>query len=336
MALFELENKHGFRAKISSLGGILMELHVPDRDGKLADVVLGFDEIEQYDEKSPYFGALIGRFGNRIARGRYFIDGAEYAAVINNAPNSLHGGAVGFDKVEWSAERFEGDGFQGLKLGYVSPDGEEGYPGTLTVGIVYKITDENEWIIEYEAKTDKPTILNLTQHAYFNLAGHDSGDHLNHEVKIEADFFTPINEALIPTGEVRPVEGTVFDFREAKPIGRDVDADDVQVDRAGGFDHNFVLRKCPDEFALAATVKEPKSGRIMEVYTTEPGAQFYTGNFLDGSNVGKGGAAYHKRSGLCVETQHFPDSPNHAHFPSTRLDPGQIFRSKTAYLFSAD
>jgi len=336
MAIFTLENKDGLRAKISSRGGILMELHVPDRQGTLEDVTLGFDEIEQYDNGSPYFGALIGRYGNRIAGGRFSIDGVEYSTPLNNGQNSLHGGLVGFDKVEWEADAFEEDGVKGLRLRYSSKDGEEGFPGKLDVTVMYRITDGGEWIIDYEATTNKPTVVNLTQHAYFNLSGHQSGEHLGHEAQIEADLFTPVDDTLIPTGEVLAVAGTPFDFREAKTIGRDIEGDDEQLRRGKGFDHNFVLRKKPGEFGPAARVRDPKSGRVMEVFTSEPGAQFYSGNFLDGSNVGKGGAVYRKRNGFCIETQHFPDSPNQAHFPSTRLDPGQVYRSKTAYRFSAE
>ncbi len=324
------------KAKISNRGGILMELLVPDREGKPSDVTLGFDTIEGYDEGSTYFGALIGRYGNRIAKGSFSLDGETYTLAVNNGNNHLHGGLVGFDKVEWSVKELSGNEGQGLVLNYLSPHMEEGYPGNLDVSVSYRLTEENEFIIDYQATTDRPTVVNLTQHAYFNLAGHDSGSVLDHEMTIYADQITPIDGGLIPTGELESVEETPFDFRKPKPIGRDIEQVNEQLSLAGGYDHNFVLRPSSDELRQTAEVKEPKSGRIMKVYTTEPAVQFYTGNFLDGSNVGKGGAVYEKRAGFCLETQHFPDSPNQPQFPSTRLDPNQVYKTRTVYQFGAD
>lgn len=318
---------------VSPRGGIVMELHAPDREGAFEDVVLGFERIEDYGDDSPYFGALVGRFGNRIGGAAFWLDGKRFDLAANNGPNHLHGGLVGFDKAVWETEPFKGEGFEGLRLRYRSADMEEGYPGNLDTEVVYRLTEDNEWIIEYEAITDAPTVVNLTQHSYFNLAGHGSGDILGHEARIEADLFTPVDDGQIPTGEILPVAGTPFDLRQGKRIGEAMEGDDEQLELGGGFDHNFALRKRPGELAKAAEVYEPGSGRLMEVWTTEPGVQFYTGNSLDGSLTGKGGAVYGRRTGLCLETQRFPDSPNKAMFPSARLDPGQVYRSKTVYRF---
>lgn len=323
--------------KVSSIGGLVMELHVPDRNGNLADVVLGFDSEEEYDEKSPYFGALIGRFGNRTAKGKYSIDGVEYSCAINNGENSLHGGLVGFDKREWIVEEITGEDFTGLVLTLLSEDGDEGYPGNLSVEVIYKLTDANEWVIEYKATTDKSTVVNLTQHSYFNLKGHDGGLNSDHIVYINADAITPVGADLIPTGEFMPVEGTAFDFRVAKPLGQDIEDGHKQIEFAGGYDHNFVLNQSEKgEFIVAAKITEPTTGRTMQVETTEPGVQFYAGNFLDGSNVGKQGVAYGRRNGFCFETQHFPDSPNQPNFPSTRLNPGETYQTKTVYTFGVE
>ncbi len=320
--------------RVTDYGGIVMELHVPDRDGAFSDVVLGFDAASAYGEDSPYLGALVGRYGNRIAKGKFSIDGKEYTLARNNGENHLHGGIRAFDKVVWQSEPISGDGFTGLRLRYLSPDGEEGYPGNLDVGVTYKLTDQNEWIIEYSATTDAPTVVNLTQHSYFNLAGHASGQNLDHEVRINASSYTPVDENLIPTGQFADVEGTPFDFRESVKIGERIEDPDEQLKRARGYDHNYVLSKTePGALELAAAVCEPDSGRTLEVLTTEPGVQFYTGNFLDGSLVGKEGARYRFRNGFCLEAQHFPDSPNQPNFPSTRLNPGQSYRSTTVYRF---
>lgn len=335
MKLFTLENKNGLKLTVSNYGAIVLDILVPDRDGRLADISLGFDSPEEYASKpSPYFGTVVGRFGNRIAKGRFELDGVEYKDLaINNGPNHLHGGRVGFDKVAWKAEPFSGDGFQGIKLSYLSKDGEEGYPGNLLLSVTYTLTDANEWVIEYEATTDKATVCNPTQHAYFNLGGQDAGDLSGHELQIKASHFTVTDDSSIPTGEIRPVKGSALDFTQSKEILRDIDADEEQIVFGFGYDHNFVLDKGPGAFALAATAYHPASGRELKVYTTEPGVQFYSGNHLDGKTLCKGGRVYQPRAGFCLETQHFPDSPNKGHFPSTTLRPGEVFRSKTVYAF---
>lgn len=320
--------------RVTDYGGIVMELQVPDRDGTFSDVVLGFDSADEYSEDSPYLGAIVGRYGNRIAKGRFSIDGKEYLLARNNGENHLHGGIRAFDKVVWKSEPISGDDYTGLRLNYMSPDGEEGYPGNLDVIVTYKLTEQNEWIIEYNATTDQPTVVNLTQHSYFNLSGHASGQNLDHEVLLKADSYTPVDENLIPTGEIAPVSGTPFDFGTSVKIGERIEESDEQLERGRGYDHNFVLNKSsPDALDLAATVYEPDSGRTLDVYTTEPGVQFYSGNFLDGSVVGKEGARYRFRNGFCLETQHFPDSPNQPSFPSTLLKPGEVYRSITIYRF---
>ncbi len=320
---------------VSSYGGIISSINVPDRDGAVADVTLGCGSLEDYKKHSPYFGAIIGRFGNRIGGSKFSIDGNEYNFVANNDVNHLHGGSVGFDKVVWDSAEFSEEGAQCLKLKYTSLDGEEGYPGKLNVEVLYKVTEDGELIIEYTAKTDKPTHVNLTNHAYFNLAGHDSGNVLEHELLINSDLYTPTDSGNIPTGEIRSVENSPFDFRVAKAIGQDIRAEDDQIKYGGGYDHNYVVNKLPEEIAHAATAKDLQSGRIMEVYTTEPGIQFYTGNFMD--NIpGKGGVVYNGNDGFCLETQHFPDSPNKSMFPSTRLDPGQVYHSVTIYKFGVE
>jgi len=322
---------------VINFGGIITNLRVPDANGGLADVVLGFDSLAGYVGEHPYFGALIGRYGNRIANGRFTLDGVTYELPINNGPNSLHGGERGFDKVVWTAESFENEQGRGVILTHTSPDGDQGYPGTLQVRVTYTLTDDNELIFDYHATTDKATPVNLTQHTYFNLAGHGSGTILDHEMMLNASRFTPVDSTLIPTGELRPVEGTPFDFREPTPIGARIQQDDEQLRFGGGYDHNFVIDRAEgDSLVLAATVREPTSGRVMEVLTTEPGVQFYTGNFLDGSLTGKEGVVYAHRTGFCLETQHFPDSPNKPDFPSTILEPGEEYTSRTVYRFSAE
>ena len=333
--LYTLTNSHGLRASITNYGGIVVTLEVPDRDGKLDDVVLGYDTLDEYIADTPYFGAIVGRYGNRIGKGKFSIDGRQYVLAQNNDENHLHGGLKGFDKVVWEARGILGDKGPGLVLTYLSKDGEEGYPGNLSVTVTYILTDDNELTIHYQATTDKPTPVNLTSHSYFNLAGQGSGDILTHQLMIEADRFTPVDKGLIPTGELRPVKGTPMDFTQSTAIGKRVNQDDQQLVYGLGYDHNWVLENSDGSMALAASVHEPTSGRVMEVYTTEPGLQFYCGNFLDGSNVGKGGKVYHHRYGFCLETQHFPDSPNKPDFPSVILHPGEEYSTTTIYKFSA-
>jgi aldose 1-epimerase len=312
-----------------------VSLEAPDRDGKLADVVLGFDSLDGYLGKPPYFGAIIGRYGNRIGAGKFTLDGQQYTLAGNDHGNSLHGGLKGFDKVLWTATPKSTPEGQALLLHYVSKDGEEGYPGNLAVTVTYTLTDKNELKIHYSATTDKATVLNLTNHSYFNLAGAGSGDILKHELTLHADRFTPVDKGLIPTGKLEPVAGTPFDFTKATAIGARVNDDHEQLKLGLGYDHNWVLTRSGKGLATAAEVYEPSSGRALEVLTTEPGVQFYCGNFLDGTNVGKGGKAYQHRWGFCLETQHFPDSPNKPEFPSTRLAPGEKYDTTTVYKFSA-
>lgn len=334
--VYTLKNANGVEARVTNYGGIILSLMVPDRTGQMADVVLGFDSLSSYEKDSPYFGALIGRYGNRIAKGHFTLDGKEYTLAVNNGQNALHGGLKGFDKVVWNAEPFDSTGKRGLVFTYTSPNGEEGYPGTLQARVTYTLTDDNELIFDYHATTDQATPVNLTQHSYFNLKGAGNGDILDHVVTINADRFTPVDSTLIPTGELRSVEGTPFDFRTPTAIGARIEQQDQQLVFGHGYDHNYVLNK-PDSASgptFAARVVEPASGRVMEVSTTEPGLQFYSGNFLDGTLTGKGGHVYGHRSGFAMETQHFPDSPNQAGFPSTILRPGEEYNSRTIYKFS--
>ena len=331
--LYKLCNSSGMEATIATYGGIVTSLKVSDRNGKFADVVLGYDNLDGYLTKSPYFGALIGRYGNRIAKGKFTLDGQTCTLATNNGPNHLHGGIKGFDKAVWKANPVETNYGSGLQLTYLSKDGEEGYPGNLSVTAIYTVTEKNELQVEFTAKTDKNTVCNLTHHSYFNLRG--SGDILGHVVQINADKFTPVDSSLIPTGEVKPVDGTPLDFRKPTAIGARIDeTNDDQIRFANGYDHNFVLNKQPDEFAQAATVVEPESGRVMEVWTTAPGMQFYTGNFLDGTITGKNAYIYKFRDAFCMELQGFPDSPNHPEFPTTELKPGEIYRNTILYKFS--
>jgi aldose 1-epimerase len=336
VSLYTLTNSNGLEISITNYGGIVTRLLIPDRTGEPADVVLGYDALEAYLLDSPYFGSLIGRYGNRIGGARFTLDGVEYSLAANNGENHLHGGLRGFDKVVWSGEPYSTADEVGVRLRYVSEDGEEGYPGRLSVAVTYALTDANELRIEYAAETDKATIVNLTHHGYFNLAGHASGDVLGHELMLNARRFTPIDAGLIPTGELKDVAGTPMDFLAPTTVGARIDQDDEQLRFAGGYDHNFALDDYDGSLRLAARVREPLSGRVMEVYTTEPGIQFYSGNFLDGSNIGKGDVAYEHRTGFCLETQHFPDSPNKPHFPSTVLRPGDTYKSTTIYRFSAE
>lgn len=332
--LITLTNAHGVELRAMTYGAIIVSLTVPDRAGQLGDIVLGYDSLAGYVKSSPYFGAVVGRYGNRIAKGKFTLDGADYTLAVNNGPNALHGGLRGFDKVVWSADTMRTVGGVGIRFRYVSKDGEEGYPGTLTTIVTYTLTDANEVHIAYEATTDKATPVNLTQHAYFNLAGH--GDILAHVLTLNADRFTPVDSTLIPTGELEPVAGTPFDFTTPHAIGERIGADHQQLKFGGGYDHNFVLTRADTGLALAAVLKEPTSGRVLEVRTTEPGVQFYSGNFLDGTLTGKGGVVYAHRTGLCLETQHFPDSPNQAAFPNTILRPGQTYRSLTVWRFGVE
>jgi aldose 1-epimerase len=332
--IFTLTNKNGMEARIMTYGGIVVSLKTPDRNGTMADVVLGYDDLNGYvTNNSPYFGALIGRYGNRIGHGKFTLNGKEYKLSVNNGENTLHGGPTGFNTRVWTPKQLP-DG--GLELTYVSKDGEEGYPGTLTETATYHVTDNNELKIDYSATTDKDTVFNPTNHSYFNLKGQGTGDILNHVVTIYADRFTPVDAGLIPTGELKPVKGTPFDFTKPTAIGARIEQNDEQLKLGKGYDHNWVLNSGGGKLALAAKVEEPTTGRVVEVLTTEPGLQFYTGNFLDGTIKGKGGKVYAMRNGFCMETQHFPDSPNKPSFPTTTLKPGQKFSSETVYRFSTE
>jgi aldose 1-epimerase len=335
VSLFTLTNKKGMEARITNYGGIIVALTAADRDGKFADVVLGFDNLEGYLKGHPFFGCITGRYANRIANGSFTLEGKTYTLAKNNGPNHLHGGKQGFDKKVWKAEVVETRIGPSLKLTYTSKDGEEGYPGTLNVVVTYTLTPNNELRIDYLATTDKATPINLTNHTYFNLAGHGNGDVLGHELHINAFEFTPVNKTMIPTGEIRKLEGTPLDFRmPPMAIGARIDKDDEQLKLGSGYDHNYVLNKRFNELSLTARAVEPKSGRILEVETTEPGVQLYTGNHLDGVK-GKDGKVYKQRFGFCLETQHFPDSPNQPKFPSTILKPGDTYRSTTVFRFAA-
>src|SRR6266480_1641524 len=332
--LYTLTNRKGAEAKITTYGATVVSLKVPDRNGKSDDIVLGFDNIDGYLQGTSFFGATIGRYGNRIAKGRFTLNGVEYKLATNNEPNHLHGGNKGFDKVIWNAKPFNVKGGAGLALNYLSHDGEEGYPGNLSVTVSYTLTDNNELKISYAATTDKDTVVNLTHHSYFNLAGQGSGDVLNHQLMINADRFTPTDAGSIPTGELRSVKGTPFDFTQPTKIGARINQDDEQLKLGKGYDHNYVLNGKTGTMRKAAQVFESTSGRTMEVWTTEPGVQLYTGNFLDGAK-GKSGKVYQFRNGFCLETQHFPDSPNKPSFPTTVLRKGITLRTQTIYKFSA-
>ena len=333
---YTLKNADGMTVRITNYGAIIMSIVVPDRDGNMADVALGYNDIASYTNAvdKPYFGAVVGRYGNRIAKGKFTIDDQEYSLAINNPPNSLHGGIIGFDKVIWNGS--VDDEANAVTLTYLAKDGEEGYPGNLNCSVTYRLTDTNAIEIDYLATTDKATPINLTQHTYFNLKGEGEGTILGHELMINARRFTPVDATLIPTGKTPAVQGTPFDFTTAKPIGRDIAAENEQLKFGGGYDHNWVLDKGGQtgEMTLAATVYEPKSGRVLEVSTTEPGIQFYCGNFLDGRLIGKSGKSYVHRGGFCLETQHYPDSPNQPNFPSTILKPDDEYATKTIFKFS--
>ncbi len=332
--LYTLTNANGMQAGIITYGGTVVSLTAPDRTGKFADVVLGLDDVAAYQKGDAFFGALIGRYGNRIGKAQFMLDGKTYSLIPNNNGNMLHGGPQGFDKKVWTATPGTSPEGQTLALAYVSKDMEQGFPGTLTTKVVYTLTEKNELKIEYSATTDKPTVVNLTNHAYFNLAGPGEGDILGHEVMIAADRYTPVDAGLIPTGELAPVAGTPFDFTKSTAIGARIGQDDPQLKFGLGYDHNWVLNKTGADLTKAAEVHEAKTGRIMEVWTTEPGLQFYTGNFLNGSLKGKG-KTYAHRGAFCMETQHYPDSPNKPAFPTTELKPGETYHSTTVYKFSA-
>jgi aldose 1-epimerase len=335
---YTLTNSSGMEVSVLTYGATVQSILVPDRNGTLGNVVLGFGTIEEYVEKSPYFGSIVGRYANRIANGEFELDGQVYKLAINNEPNSLHGGDKGFDKVLWEAEDVSGPDGQAIALTRTSPDGEEGYPGNLTVTVTYTLTENNELRIDYTAETDDLTVLNLSNHSYFNLAGEGSGSIFDHELQLNASNFTPVDETLIPTGEIAPVAGTPFDFTTAKPIGQDIrDGSDPQIVIGRGYDHNFVLDGWTEGNTnqnVAAMVTEPTSGRVLTVTTDQPGLQFYSGNFLDGTFAGTGGKVYRQGDGFCLETQHFPDSPNQPDFPSTELAPGETFTSATVFAFS--
>lgn len=329
---YTMTNTNGVEAKVISYGGIITSLKVPDKDGKLEDVVLGYDTLQGYLDASPYFGAIIGRYGNRIAKGKFTLDSVDYDLAVNNIGNHLHGGLTGFDKVNWNVKEVASEKGVAIELTYQSLDMDEGYPGTLDVTVTYTLGNDNTLEFNYQATTDKKTVVNLTQHSYFNLTGMKD-DVLGHELMINADKFIPVDSTLIPTGELRPVAGTPFDFTEFKKVGADIDVENQQLAYGGGFDHCWVLNEDPKEMSLAATAYEPTSGRAFDVYTTEPGIQFYSGNFLDGTITGKNDKVYKFRSGFCLETQHFPDSPNQESFPTTILNPGETYQTTTLMKF---
>ena len=333
---YTIANSAGMSARIINYGATIRSLSVPDRDGNIEDVVLGYDSLQGYVNGSEYFGAVVGRYGNRIAKGQFTLDGQQFQLTINNGENHLHGGKIGFNKVLWDAEVLNDSDVPAIRFTYVSRDGEEGYPGTVTLKVTYALTDDNELRINYEGMTDKPTILNPTQHSYFNLSGKFTETILGHSLMIEADKFTPVDEGLIPTGELASVENTPLDFRQPQTIGARIDDPFEQLVLGKGYDHNWVLRNYtgPGDVHKAAELYEPGSGRVMTVFTDQPGLQFYSGNFLDGSAIGKNGIAYGHRTGLCLEAQVFPDSPNHPDFPSATLYPGQVYRQTTIYQFS--
>jgi aldose 1-epimerase len=332
--LFTLTNSKGVEVRVMSYGATIVSLRVPDRQGRMDDVVLGHDDLDGYLAASRFFGSIVGRYGNRIAKGRFTLGGQTYTLATNNGPNHLHGGRRGFDKVLWKATPLEPRDGIGVVLRYTSADGEEGYPGALSVRVTYTLSEKDELAFDYFATTDKETIVNLTQHSYFNLAGDGKRDVLGQLLQIDADRYTPVDATLIPTGALAPVEGTPFDFRKPTAIGARIEQKDEQLGFGKGYDHNYVLNRKGPGLAKVATLSDPETGRVMEVATTEPGVQFYSGNFLDGTAKGKGGKVYGHRYGLCLETQHYPDSPNQPSFPSTVLRPGQEYRSKTVLTFS--
>ena len=331
--LYTLTNANGVEIDTMNYGGIIVSIRVPDRKGQFADIVLGHENLDGYIPNPPYIGAIVGRYANRIANGTFTLDGKTYNLPKNDGPNTLHGGTdKTFNKVVWEGEALKGKA--GVAYTYLSKDGDDGFPGNLKVKVTYTLTNDNELVIDYEATTDKATPINLSQHSYFNLAGEGTGDILNHEIMINADRFTPVDKNLIPTGELRPVKGTPLDFTASTRVGARIDDRYDQMVLAHGYDHNWVINRKGDGLTLAARMYEPTNGRVLEVSTTQPGVQFYTGNFLDGTVTGKHGHVYKRRFGFCLETQHFPDSPNHPDFPSTILKPGETFKSETVFKFS--
>jgi aldose 1-epimerase len=331
--VFTLRNARGMEVRAITYGAIIQSIRVPDRSGRIGDVTLGYDSLPGYLTASPYFGAVVGRYANRIARGRFTLGGKTYRLATNNGPNHLHGGVKGFDKVVWEAKSFQRGDTAGVEFQHTSPDGDEGYPGTLQVSVTYTLTPSNQLEVEYRAKTDRATPVNLSQHSYFNLAGEGSGDILGHILEVDADRYTPVDSTLIPTGELASVRNTPFDFRTPTAIGARINRPDPQLKYGKGYDHNFVLNRSGPGLLHAVHVEEPKNGRTLDISTTEPGLQFYSGNFLDGTITGKAGHVYGHRSALVLETQHFPDSPNHPNFPSTILRPGNEYRSQTVFAF---
>ena len=334
--VYTLTNARGMVVRAITYGAIIQAIRVPDRSGRLNDVTLGYDSLPGYLTSSPYFGAVVGRYANRIARGRFTLEGRTYRLATNNGPNHLHGGMKGFDKVVWTATSFQRGDTAGVRFEHTSPSGDEGYPGDLRVRVSYALTSENELVVEYRATTDRPTPLNLSQHSYFNLAGEGQGDILHEVLTIHADRYTPVDSTLIPTGELAPVAGTPLDFRAPTPIGARIDRADPQLRYGKGYDHNFVLDRSGAGLIAAVHLLDPASGRTLDISTTEPGLQFYSGNFLDGTITGKGGHSYGHRSAVVLETQHFPDSPNHPNFPSTILRPGNEYRSMTVFRFGVE
>jgi aldose 1-epimerase len=332
-----LKNTHGMEVQAIGYGAIITSIKVPDRGGKIADVVLGFDSPDEYwhEPTPPFFGAVVGRYGNRIAKGKFTLDGKTYSLAVNNPPNSLHGGNKGFDKQIWDVTTKDAAEGSSATFSRTSPDGEEGFPGTVKASVTYTLTEKNELIVDYHATTDKATPINLTQHSYFNLAGEGGGTILDHILMIDADRYTPVDSTLIPTGELAPVQGTPFDFRKPTAIGARINEPNAQLKNGNGYDHNWVLTRKGTGLQHAVTVTDPKSGRTLDISTAEPGVQFYTGNFLDGTIKGKGGHVYGLRSALCLETQHYPDSPNQKTFPSTILQPGKSYDTRTVFAFSA-
>lgn len=336
IGLMTLKNANGIEIRVMTYGGIILSIKTPDRSGRLGDIVLGHDTAEEYFKNPAYLGVLVGRYANRIAKAAFTLDGKTYKLAANNGVNHLHGGTKGWDQAVWKADPFQDARGVGVVLTHTSPNGDEGYPGAVTAKVTYTLTDRNELAVDYEATTDAPTVINLTQHSYFNLSAGASPDILKHQLTINADRYTPVDDTLIPTGELAPVQGTPFDFRAPTAIGARIDQKNTQLERGKGYDHNWVLNAAPDGLTKAARVLEPTSGRTLAIATTEPGIQFYSGNFLDGTIKGKGGVMIPHRGGFCLETQHYPDSPNHPSFPSTVLRPGQQYRSRTVFTFGVE
>ncbi len=334
--LFTLRNTRGVEVRLMTYGGIILSIKTPDKNGQADDITLGYDTLEPYFKNDTYFGVLVGRYANRIAKAKFALDGKTYTLPANNGVNSLHGGTTGWDQKVWKADQFQNAGGVGVILTLTSPDGDQGYPGEVKAKVTYTLTDDSRLVVDYEATSSAPTVINMTQHSYFNLAGSKANDILNQELMINADKYTPVDDTLIPTGQLAPVEGTPFDFRKSTVIGARIDQKDEQLTRGKGYDHNWVLNRTGDGLSLAAIAKDPASGRTLEISTTEPGIQFYSGNFLDGTKVGKGGKTNVHRGGFCLETQHYPDSPNQKTFPSTELRPGGKYVSQTVFKFGAD